>query len=613
MTGLFGFVGHPANVEPHNLMANMAQSLAHKDWYQQDLYHDSNVGLGRVSLGISNPESQPIWNEDESIAIIMEGELFDYERLKERMISRGYQFRVNNDAEFALHMYEEFGEDFATQLNGAFALAIWDQRINLLLAMNDRMGLHPLYYANRNGFLTFASKVGPLLADWDLSREIDGTSIAQLMTFDHLLGDRTLLAEVRLLEPASLLIFRDGNLRIRSYWSLEFPATYQRLAEEDYLEGLISHLQNAVDRQATGSLPAGVLLSGGLDSRVVLAMLRNRYENGNLHTFTFGIPGCDDARFAKEIAALSGTHHHFYELEPDYLVEMSEQAVRITDGQQNCVHMHSLATLHAEAQHARIFYKGFLGNTLMGGHIDLSMWADYGQGDSARYLFGEMSVVFSQAEHDALFDGGFRERIGDSLFESFGEVLAEAKSTLLADRQCYIDLRQIQRRFTLNGVELVRSQGVVRTPYCDNELINFMLSVPPGFRAGRRLLRKALIKMAPDLAKVPYTDTRLPLVPCSRELLLRANSQIRWRLRNAGLEWIPVPKRRPYFDYGTWMRTALRSWVEDTLLSRRALQRGLFRAEYVRNLVNEHMAGVNHARKLGALLTIELWHRQFLD
>lgn len=613
MPGLVGFVGEPADSKSEALLANMAQALKHEDWYRVELYQEEGLGLGRVSLGLSNPEPQPIWNEDETLCLVMEGEIYDYEDLKQRLIANGHRFQVNNDAEFVLHLFEELGEEFASYLNGAFVAAIWDRQAKELILVNDRFGLRPLYYAQHNGGLIFASGMRALLCDPRFHRRINPLAVAQLLSFEYVLGNRTLLTEAHLLPPSTLLTFGNGRLVIRSYWTLEFHDFCQPLGEEKYLEGFVHYMRQAVTRQAHDSLPAGVLLSGGLDSRMIVAFLCDDLVTEPLHTFTFGIPDCDDVRLAQEVAALLGTRHLFSELKPNYLLDAGDEGVRLTDGMMSCVHMHAYANLRAQSQHASALYMGFMGDALLGGHLNRQLWAGFDEDALHQLMFEDACVLFSPAEQKKLFADHFQNHIKDDVFDSFRAVFAESKANLVANRQNHFDLRQRQRRFILNGVELVRSQVVVHTPFCDNDLVEFMLTVPPGLRLDRFLMVQAFIRFFPAVAKVPYARTGLPLMACARDLLIRINRLIRWRLHRVGLKRSPFPQHRRYCDYNSWMRTALRSWVEEILLSEHTLERGYFNPNYIRQLVAEHMAGADHNRKLGMLITLERWHRQFLD
>ncbi|HIP72215.1 MAG TPA: hypothetical protein EYH05_12555, partial [Anaerolineae bacterium] len=187
------------------------------------------------------------------------------------------------------------------------------------------------------------------------------------------------------------------------------------------------------------------------------------------------------------------------------------------------------------------------------------------------------------------------------------------QATLLANQRLYFDMRQRVPRMTMNGVEVVRSRTAVRLPFADNDLLEFSMSVPPGLLQNRRLIHTAIIHAFPDLAKVPSTLTGLPMLSNFREIVTRSGNLLRWHLHKRGLSKHDGPVRRPYKDYNLWFRTALRGWVEDTLLNDHALQRGYFNPDTVRNLVNEQMNGANHAGRIGALMTLELWHRQFMD
>lgn len=197
--------------------------------------------------------------------------------------------------------------------------------------------------------------------------------------------------------------------------------------------------------------------------------------------------------------------------------------------------------------------------------------------------------------------------------ESFRQAVKESKAMLPANIQNHFDLRQRQRRFILNGVELVRSQVIVRTPFCDNDLVDFMMTVPPGLRLDRFLVIQTLINHFPDLAKIPFTRSGFPLMECTEDLILRFNQLLQWHLHRIGLRRSPHPQRRHYANYNRWMRTSLRTWMEELLLSKNSLERGYFNPNYTRNLIAEHMNGADHALKLGMLITLELWHSQLLD
>lgn len=383
------------------------------------------------------------------------------------------------------------------------------------------------------------------------------------------------------------------------------------------MEELLHKLRQAMARQAPDGLPAGMLLSGGLDSRVLLALLRERSLERPFHTFTWGIPGCDDARFAAEVARKLGVEHHFFELRPDWLLDYAEECVRITDGMGNLVNLHARATLEDEVKHAQVLFKGFLGDAMMGFAQRHQHWADYDEPEATEAHLNvhraQGVITFDPTTHEEIFTVPFLRQVGTAVMDSYRAGMADSGSTLLADQRIYFDYRQRVPRHTLNGVQVARSRAAVRLPFADNDLVEMMLRVPPGLRYERRLMRNTFIRAFPDLAKIPMPDTGLPMIDCARDVLIRAQRLVRWHLKKAGLKNVDYRRRRPYKDYNTWFRTVLREWVEDTLLDRRSLERGYVKAEHVRQLVKEHMNGKNHTIKLGSLLSLELWHRQAID
>jgi len=551
MPGLVGFLKRDAGNCSARLLKEMAQALEPEDRFQVDLYNNDMVGLGRVSLGIVNSEPQPIINEDETLFLFMEGEIFDSAGARQYLLERGYQFKVDNDAELILHLYDELGDDFVTKLNGAFVVAIWDARSRRLVLANDRLGLYPLYYAHVKGDLVFSSGVRALLADPALPQSVDLIAINQFLTFDHVLGDRTLLEAVRLLPQASVLTYQNGHLDIRSYWELNYPDHYGKYSEEEYIEQLLFYLRQAVERQSPNGHPAGLMLSGGLDSRVLLAFLAENSESDSFCTFTWGIPGCDDARFAKEISAKAKVRHHFFELKPDWLLHKAHEGVRLTDGLGNIVNLHALATLEAEADHADYIYKGFMGDALMGYGLRRQFWADYQEPTRCHVHFqvhaDQGVITFDLNEQRRLFTDSFHRQVGQRVLETYHENMVKSATALMANQRLYFDITQRVPRMTLNGVEVVRSRAVVRLPFCDNDLVQFALTIPPGLQLERYLVKNAFSRTFLNLAKVPTTETGLPMISCARDVFIRLNRLIRWRLDRVGLNG--QPERRGYKDY----------------------------------------------------------------
>ena len=618
MPGLIGFAGLDQIENAGDFLAKMARALEPSDSYRRHLYAVESVGLGLVAHRFGNSCGQPIWNEERTICAVMEGELYDYRSLKRELVERGHTFTHHCDAEFFLHLYEEFGENFVIQLNGAFCAAIWDRRANRLMLVNDRLGLQPLYYASYNNSLLFSSGVRALLVYPGLPKAIDRVAIAGFLTFDHALDDRTLLESVRLLPQGSILVFQDQRVEITRYWEARYPVHYALRTEADWMDELLHHMEKAVQRQAAhDELPEGLLLSGGLDSRFLLPYLSKFSQDRPLSTFTWGIPGCDDARSAADLARIVGVKHNFFELQPGWLLDKAEEAVRDTDGMGNLVNLHALATLEQEAESVNVLYKGFLGDAMMGFGLRHQFWAAYDDPTAFQAHFqvhtDQGVISFHMNEHERLFTSAFRNEVGSAVKESYMAGMKASGSDLMADQRNYFDFYQRVPRMTIKGVEVARSRMIVRLPFADNDLVDFSLTIPPGLRYERRLVKNAFIRAFPRLAQVPITETGYPMMFCARDIVMRTNQFFRWHMRSAGLKWVKGEIQRPTKRYDLWMRTVLRGWVEATLLDGRMFERGYYEPDYIRQLVAKHMEGENHTVQLGGLLSIEIWHRLFID
>jgi asparagine synthase (glutamine-hydrolysing) len=614
MPGLIGIVD-PQGVE-RDVFERMASALKLEDWYSVNLYCDDIVGLGRVSLGKLNSEQQPIFNEDRSLCICMEGELYDYAEIKQNLIESGHCFTVNNEPELVLHLYEELGADFAKMLNGAFVAAIWDFERRELIIVNDRMGLRPLYYTQHGSRLLFAALANAIWADSSLPRGVDPVAVVEFFSFEHLLGNRTLYAGISLLPPASFLVYEcdTGRLHIKCYWDFQFEEPYADCTEADYIRDWQTYTKNAVRRHlAKDNLVAGVHLSGGIDSRVLSAIMTDL--GASVRTFTFGIPGCGDAQIAKRVARALQCPNHFYELRPDYLLSVIERGIRLTDGTMNCIHMHALGTLAETARHVDVLYTGYLIDAFLNPLMERRFVALYDREALAGMAFRATNSLVKESEQRDFFSAGFYPDTIGVAPNSVMESLDRSTSLLSANKWAHFWIRGRQRRFTLHGAELLRSQVVCRTPFADRDLVEFMRTVPPMLRFGGYLYFMALAETYPWMAKIPYEKTGLPLIPCAEELFIRAKLTLIWKLHSMGMKRIFSLSQRPWYaDYDGWMRTALRTYIEDILLDQQTLNRGYLNPAYVRKLVAQHMSGAgDYSHQLGAILTFELWNRMFVD
>ena len=615
MPGIYGFKKDLSNTESQNFIEKMSLALDWEDRFLRQFESGQSWGFGRNSLGILNKNHQPLWNENKNIGLVFEGELYDTRPLSDLLSQKN--FNCKTDEEIFLGLYLLEGESFALKLNGAFSAAIFDLQNNTIVLINDRLGLHPVYYANYGSTFLFASGVRAILQDQSLPRRVDRIAIQEFLTFDHLLNQRTLLEDVKLLPQGSILKVQNGRLTINPYYRLNYLDVHPFCEPSSYQERFLIEIKNAAQRQIDGNQAKGLMLSGGLDSRFLLALLADILSPSNLHTFTWSIPGSDDARYAKEAAKALGTQHHFFELKPDWLLEEGEKAVKITDGMGNLVNLHAIANLEEETQFAPVIYKGFMGDAMFGFGLRPRFWANY---DPETEIHEHLQayrdyrvLTFDLPEHPGLFTEAFLRNVQDGLIEDFKQGMRSAGVRQLATQRLYFDLTQRVPRMTINGVLVARDRAVIRLPFADNDLVEFSMTVPPYLAFERRLMIDCFIQAYPQLARIPTPRDHLPLTHCAREVVARNWQFIQWHLRSAGLGWLAGPQNRPYKDYQTWFRTTLRGWVEQTLLSSNSLERGYFKPDKIRQIVIDHMNGKNNAVKIGALMAIELWHKYYLN
>ena len=617
MPGLVGIVStHNENSNTEDLLSKMCRAVRHEEWYKTDTYVNKTVGLGRVHLGTFNPEPQPIFNEDKTLCVMMEGEIYDYQDMKEELISKGHKFSVNNDPEFILHLYEDCGKDFVHELNGSFTLIIWDEKSQELLIINDRYGLRPLYYAGRDGYLLLGSEVKAILQDETFERMVDDRSVADFFSFGYILGTKTFFRGIELLPPASILTYNTGYISIEQYWDFNFDEGYEDYSEKYYVENLSKLILQAVERQMKGTHRIGVPLSGGLDSRTIVASISKKHYP--IHTFTFGKPNCDDAKFAQMVADKLGTHHHFFEFKPDDIASYAKKAVYITDGMLNCVHAHRMQTYDAAREFMDVGLIGHAGDLIIGGsYIDNKILTAKNDSEFIHAVYDIMVGEFSEEFINELFKKSYYTKINYSIFESLKELLQNYNDKLFANRSDHFFLHLSRvTRFTINGLIIMHSELEYRCPFYDNDFMNFVFTIPINHRVNSKIYIKTIKKSFPGITKVPWQKTGMPITAHNLQLKIHSKmGGVKRRINRITKKTI-FENTKDYANYDDWMRNnkKLREYVLNILLGERALERRYFNHECVKKIIDLHMSGKkNYSELIGRLLTFELWNRQFLD
>lgn len=298
---------------PLEVLRQMLGMIRHRGPDEFGIYRDAwaNLGNARLSIVDLSGGQQPICNEDGTLWIVFNGEIFNYQELRPDLEKRGHRFKTNCDTEVILHLYEEYGADCLNFLNGQFAIAIWDTRHRQLFIARDRLGIRPLFYTVRNDQLIFGSEIKTLLAHPEVSAEIDPAALAQVFTFWSAQIPNTVFKEIVTLPPGHYLIAQSGRLEIIPYWKLDFTtATDAFRSPQDYLEEFEQLLIDATLIRLRADVPVGAYLSGGLDSSTTAAIIQ-QYTQNSLDTFSiaFSDPDFDESEFQRRMAAILGTTH----------------------------------------------------------------------------------------------------------------------------------------------------------------------------------------------------------------------------------------------------------------------------------------------------------------
>ncbi len=295
-----------------DILRTMISLLHHRGPDEAGLYRDACAGLGHTRLSIIDLSggSQPIHNEDRTIWIVYNGEVFNYPELREELIKKGHRFATSSDTEVLVHLYEEKGTDMFARLNGQFAFALWDIPRRRLLLARDRTGVRPLFYTQAGGRLLFGSEVKALFADPSVPRALDPRGLDQLFTFWTSLPPRTVFKDISELPPAHYLLAENGSLNIKRYWDISYTGPLP-LSEKAVMEQLNELLLDAIRVRLRADVPVGAYLSGGLDSSLITALVKRNFNN-ELKTFSIGFADhdYDESAFQKQMASHLGTDHH---------------------------------------------------------------------------------------------------------------------------------------------------------------------------------------------------------------------------------------------------------------------------------------------------------------
>jgi asparagine synthase (glutamine-hydrolysing) len=313
MCGITGFVGHKCLPDARAIVEQMTATLVHRGPDDEGTYLDRGTALGVRRLGVIDLETghQPISNEDGTVWVIQNGEIYNFQALRNRLCRLGHVFRTRSDTEVIVHAYEAYGKDCVSHLDGMFAFAVWDTRRRTLLLARDRMGEKPLYYHAGHEAFVFGSELRALLPHPAVPRQLDLASLARYLDFEYIPTPHSILAGIEKLPPGHVLtISPGGKPHVTRYWDLSF-AVDPSVSEKEWPEALLHQLEASVRAQLASDVPLGLFLSGGVDSSAIVALASRALTGRRVKTFSLGFaePSYDERPFARAVADSYGTEH----------------------------------------------------------------------------------------------------------------------------------------------------------------------------------------------------------------------------------------------------------------------------------------------------------------
>ena len=625
MCGISGIVNFDRE-EPVSarLLRDMTDVMTHRGPDGHGEYIAACVGLGHRRLSIIDLSggAQPMCNEDATVWVTYNGEIYNFDAVRSDLESRGHTFKSSSDTEVIVHAYEEWGEQAVQRLRGMFAFAVWDERKQLLLLARDRVGVKPLYYANTGRGLVFASELKALLLNPAVSRRLNARAIDRFLTYYYLPGSETLFADIHKLEPGHFLVVKDGRVRNEQYWDLCFdnPRPWRNLSEA--VEALQELLRQTVKDHMISDVPVGVLLSGGVDSTGVLRYAVEEASDA-IHSFTIGFAGegfADERPYARLAAQRYGTRHHditltpgeFLEFLPQYVWHMEEPVC-----EPPAIALYYVSRL-ARQFGVKVLLSGEGGDEAFGGYQNyrnllllervksalgpakpLLRWCLHAAGRLGwsrvepysklidpplwKYYLSRTATPetpFNRLK-GALYRAEFAEALGDHEFdEATRSLFDRIQERPLLDQMLYVDTKTwLPDDLLVKADKMTMATSVeLRVPLLDFRVLEFAASLPQSFKlrgwSGKRVLKAALKGSVP------------------REILER---------RKTGF---PVP-------YERWLRGDLQEFVRDTVLAPTAALTNYFRTSALRDMVEGFFRDGRGSKEVFCLLVLELWLQRF--
>jgi asparagine synthase (glutamine-hydrolysing) len=606
----------------------MLRSIAHRGPDDEGVYINGPIGIGNRRLSIIDVPGghQPICNEDETIWIVYNGEIYNYKLLRQELEKKGHIFKTNSDTEVIVHLYEDLGESCVNKLNGMFAFAIWDGKKKKLMLARDRLGQKPVFYAQSNGDFLFASEIKAILAVNKQEREIDYESLHHYLSLRFIPSPQTMFERIKKLPPAHILVWQEGKITVSKYWSLSFHEKLN-LSESELIDTLEDKLSQTIRSHLVSDVPVGAFLSGGLDTSMIVAMMARNSEN-SFKTFAIGVKehSFNELPYAQVVADRYHTDHIDHSAEPN-LIHMLPRIIHHLDEPSDPIAACQFHAAELAARHVKVVLGGDGGDELFGGfdrylgvhYLEYSLlfpafirrgilglilgclpesfeykslaqklrWVHYLSQISdmgRRYAEATCFFRFTHNHKKVLFSDELWRQVGhqnsaDVIVKEFDRANAEDP----IDRMLFADfMTRLPEHSLMLTDRMTMAHGLeLRSPFLDHELVEFMARVPSKLKIRGMKLKYVLRKTAKDY---------LPDEIISRQ------------------------KHGFMFPIAFWFQNELYTFIKRYLLDSFFVKEGLFSKESVSRFIEDHRKGRadNHVR-LWMLLNLAIWHKMYIE
>jgi len=544
MCGICGFLG----LEDKAILKEMMETLSHRGPDDSGEFFDRGMSLGQLRLSIIDLEGghQPIFNEDGSIAVVFNGEIYNYRELKTELEAKGHELSTTSDTETIAHLYEEKGDSFVNKLKGMFAIALWDGNQKKLVLARDRVGIKPLYYTVTDGNLVFASEIKAILEFPGIQPGINHAVIDEFFSFGYVSGENTLFSGIKKLEQGHLLTIEDGNISVKKYWELDASEPLHQ-SENDIVSSLRDRIKKSVEAHMISDVPVGAFLSGGIDSSFIVGLM-SQLTDEPVKTFSagFDVAGYDELKYAHKVSECFETEHkeiivgpepsllekiswHMEEpatdpaLVPTYKIsELAQKKVKVVLTGDGADEQFAGYNIHKVMYINRLYYH-YLPSPV-GKRTPFNLLPDTfrflrGIKYSTEYddpvkTYENYLTAFGLKEKKELYNINSRE----GLPKDISAVLRQADHKNVAGKLLKIDCQRLLPNYFLMKVDKMTMARSIeaRVPFLDHALLEFTYKIPTGLQLKnfkeKYLLRKAAANLLPkDILKRPKHGFDVPI------------------------------------------------------------------------------------------------------